>query len=552
MKKTLVFLLILVLSLSLLAGCGGSSEQPAAQETEEPAEEAEAPAEAAEEPAAETPAEPAKDGESVLRIGDNSQWLGIDNYQLSSSKWSQNFAIETILSLQADGSYGPGLAKSFTLSDDGTLLTLEIPDDIAFPDGTPVTPEDVKASIEHGLEVSPYNTDYDAIESMEVDGQNLICHLSSFSASTLYNMASLHMPVIPAAQLASMSEEELLWGATPYGAYYLASPDDFVEGASVKLTKNPYYKTYNPLVENVTGPDFDYVYIQTFESDSAMLNSLNAGETDLTFDLALYMLPEITEAANVRFNIEPHYTSIWLQMNADDPLLADENVRKALIMLTDRDIIADAAGGMVTASYDLLPIGCIDYSDAASKYFQENYGTNPQEALKLLTEAGWADSNGDGVLDKDGETFTVKMLCDPSTEQLVNLFQIIWGQAGINVEIEEMTSTEPFMDDSYQIGVLGQGWPEPAGFLPYIILDPNLLNEEQYNTYFATLAAAEANQDDAARAEAYAEAQKILLDTLCEIPVATLNDATVISNNLEGGYFGPCARRYLQDMHFVG
>ena len=524
MKKILVLLLILVLSLTMLSGCGGTSEEAGGDTSENP---------------------------SVLNIGVGAQWGGIDNYQVTNTNWSQNMVIECILSLQPDGTYGPGLAKSFSVSEDGSILTLEIPDDLKFADGSAVTPEDVKASIEYGLEVSPYNTDYEAIQSVDVDGQNVICHMSGYSPSTMYDLSSLYMPVIPKAQLESMSQEELLWGATPYGAYYLASPEDFVEGSSVKLTKNPYYKTYNPLAENASGPDFDIVNVQFFENESALLNSVNAGETDLTFDLPVYMIPELTEDANCSFTIDQYYTSVWLQMNADDPIFSDENVRKAFMLLTDRSVIEEAAGGLVSASYELLPANCIDYSSAASDYFKENYDSDPEEALSLLAGSGWEDSDGDGILDKDGQPLTIKVLTPSGLDMLTSLLQVIWGGAGVNVEMEEMTSTEPFENDSYQIAIVSMSWPEPSGFLPYIIYDPNLLDEEGLTAYMTAIGTAAANTNDAERAEGYAEAQKILLDSTCEIPVGTVNVATVVSNNLEGGYFGAMGRRYIQDIHFA-
>ena len=518
MKRTLAIVLSLALCMTLLAGFGGAAS-----------------------------AEP-----SVLNIGVGAQWSGIDNYQVSDTNWSQNLVIENILSLQPDGTYGPAIAKSFTVSDDGSLLTLEIPDDLKFADGSALTPADVKASIEYGQRVSPYNTDYAAIESIEIDGQNVVCHMSGYSPSTMFDLSSLYMPVIPAAQLESMSQDELLWGATPYGAYYLASLDDFVEGSYVRLTKNPYYKTYNPLAENAAGPDFDVVNVQFFESESALLNSVNAGEIDLTFDLPVYMLGEISEAANCSFTVDPYYTSIWLQMNADDAILSDENVREALMLLTDRAIIEQAARGLLRPGYEILPEGCIDYSDAAAVYYKENFDADPEKALGLLAAAGWADSNGDGVLDKDGSALTVRILTPSALDLAASLLQIIWGQAGVAVEIEEMTSRDPLQNDSYQIALLSMAWPEPSGFLPYIVMDVNLLDEEGYAAYVTALGTAAANPDNAARAEGYADAQKILLATKCEIPLGSVNVATVRSNALEGGYFGALGRRYIQDMHFAG
>ena len=103
------------------------------------------------------------------------------------------------------------------------------------------------ASIEWGKEVSPYADGYSNIESMETDGRNVIFHLTEFRSDLLYYLGECFMGVIDKDQLDSMSQDELMWGAVPYGMY---SVDSYEPGTGVTLVANEGYKTDNPLVEN--------------------------------------------------------------------------------------------------------------------------------------------------------------------------------------------------------------------------------------------------------------------------------------------------------------
>ena len=103
------------------------------------------------------------------------------------------------------------------------------------------------ASIEWGKEVSPYADGYSNIESMDVDGRTITFHLSEFRSDLLYYLGECFMGVIDKDQLDSMTQDELMWGAQPYGMYSIES---YEPGSGVTLTVNEGYKTDNPLVEN--------------------------------------------------------------------------------------------------------------------------------------------------------------------------------------------------------------------------------------------------------------------------------------------------------------
>ena len=81
-----------------------------------------------------------------------------------------------------------------------------------------------------------------AAEIVDFDGQKVIMHLSEFTSDLFTTLSGQMYNIQDKDVLDSTSDDDLLWGAQPYGMYYL---DEYVEGSHVVLKRNDYYKTYN-------------------------------------------------------------------------------------------------------------------------------------------------------------------------------------------------------------------------------------------------------------------------------------------------------------------
>lgn len=177
----------------------------------------------------------------------DSEWDGVDMYQCDSWNDMQCLYADSILNKADDGTALPGIASNSVWSDDGLTWTLTFPEGMYYSTGEQLEPEDVVASIEHGLECSSYADGYQYIESMEISGRDVIFHLSQFQADMEFNFMQCFVGVIDKDELDSMTNEELLWGCHPYGPYYV---EEYSPGAYAILKANPGYSTHNPLVEN--------------------------------------------------------------------------------------------------------------------------------------------------------------------------------------------------------------------------------------------------------------------------------------------------------------
>ena len=146
MKRFLAILLVMVLCLTLLAGCGKTNE-PAPSETTTPTEttkpaETSKPAET-EKPAETTPAEPEEPQYLKLGLDLNDNLSGLRSTYINGNQLQFRMLFSSLLVYEPDtGEYLPCLADTWTVSPDGKEYTVTLGDH-KFHDGAPITADDV-------------------------------------------------------------------------------------------------------------------------------------------------------------------------------------------------------------------------------------------------------------------------------------------------------------------------------------------------------------------------------------------------------------------------
>jgi peptide/nickel transport system substrate-binding protein len=127
----------------------------------------------------------------------------------------------------------------------------------------------------------------------------------------------------------------------------------------------------------------------------------------------------------------------WIGWNLRRPRFSDVRLRRALAMLIDRDGLAERLFHGVP-----VPANCVFYHlgpdcDPAVRA----PGFDPAGARRLLAAAGYADPDGDGVLDRDGAPLRFSLLFpagQPANEQLLLVFQDEARRAGIDLRLEKL------------------------------------------------------------------------------------------------------------------
>lgn len=500
MKKFLAWMLSMMMLLSMaLAGCGASTE-PAASGTNSTS---------------------GSDARAVLNIGEyDEEWVAADLIQGDTFYDLQMMMAEPLFLYNHDtGELEGCLATSPTFSEDGRVMTFEVPEGRKFASGADLDAGDIKASLEHGIKDGGMSDTFAIIEKIEVEGNKVVVTSSTYSTALLILLVSPFFCVIDSDQLATMTNEELLWGAQPYGAYYI---DQYTEGSGVVLKRNDGFKTLNPTIENKEAAYIPQINVTWYSDEFAMISAFEAGELDFLIGITEDSLNALGSRDDVVVNstLPPMVRNV--QMNTNSKYLQDINVRKAISYLINRDEIVQAFGGEIccTETYCYITQNVMFHTAGAADYFKENYANNTDKAMQLLKDAGWVDTDGDGLLDKDGENMTLTFnTAGGKNETAALAIQIQLRKAGLDVNVVTTTeSTSLAKEGKYDLTMCNYWWSEPARFLNGMYKDHNCFDETEFQAMRNEI---ETTTDNDKRFELVDEAQRYLMDQMVVLPLYT-------------------------------
>lgn len=389
MKHKLTVLLTLVIAMALtLVACGGGQESPEAPVPAEPQTPAEEPAE--------EPAEAPTDEPATLDVGTTYIW-DTANPTFGWYGYTIRYMIyDTLVEEQGISNFQPGLAESWTVSDDGLVWTFKIREGVKFHDGTPCDANAVAWSLnwtlEQDVETFAFYL-YNFEEIVAVDDTTLQVTLSSPVGNMEYLL--MYVWILPESvwgemDYDTMMEFEDLSAAVGTGPYILK---EWSEGEYLILEANKDYWRTTPVI--------DRIIYHEYATEDAVVQALLAGEIDVTDTdvIPATAIQTLQDAGNVEVPIMKSTTIDELIINSHEngtqpASLWDPAVRLAIAYGIDKQQIvnvaylgyADALGPVVPAS-----MGDWHNSDIVDIPF------DVMEGNRVLDEAGYVDSNGDGV-----------------------------------------------------------------------------------------------------------------------------------------------------------
>jgi len=341
-----------------------------------------------------------------------------------------------------DGPLKPGLATGWEETSDHLKLTINLRKGVTFHDGTPFSAKDVKATLDTILDpknmTASVRSYLEYLKSIETpDAQTVVITWKKpyFLADRTLLGA---IPILPAHALEG-DFNELKIHRAPIGT----GPFRFVkwdEGKQIVLARNDAY--WGPRAH------LDKVVIRFVRDETVAAQLWEKGDLDLMTRIPpgswrALEKPEpenawaITGYHRIRFE---ENTYSWIGWNEKRPFFADARVRRALAMLYPAEVVANRIDlGLeprTTCPYYVHSASC-DGSVKPLPY-------DPKAAKKLLDEAGWKDTNGDGVRDKDGVPFSFKFLATPYSvklNKLAPLMQEELRKAGIDMTIEKVDAS---------------------------------------------------------------------------------------------------------------
>lgn len=322
------------------------------------------------------------------------------------------------------------IAERWEISEDGREITFFLRKNVRWQDGVPLTARDVKFTFEAILDpknACPYAANHMDIEKLEV--------IDDFTVRFKYSK-----PYAPAlSKLGTAIVPEHLYGdedlrtsklkRKPIGCgryiFKKWKTDQYII-----LDSNPDYFEHRPYINR---------YVTRVIPDQAVqfLELITGGIDEMGLNSYQYFYRTDTEKFKASYNkykyLSRSYTYIGYNLN--DPLFEDKRVRKALSYAVDKDEIINGV---------LMGMGepCTGPFFRETPYYStkaEGYKYDKEKALELLHEAGWQDTDGDGILDKDGTPFRFKLITNQGNkerEDIATIVQRKWRELGIDVEVQ--------------------------------------------------------------------------------------------------------------------
>lgn len=205
------------------------------------------------------------------------------------------------------------------------------------------------------------------------------------------------------------------------------------------------------------GPKLAGVNLLIVPDNTVRATALETGDLDLIHSpLSPQDVERLKSTEGVAVSEQTALGYTYLNFNTADPILSDANVRRAIAQLVDKAIISEEIyQGMDKPGRSPLVPNTWWYSEVTDHPF------NPDGAADLLATAGWQDTDGDGVLDKDGRKLSLVLKThseDPNRIQVVEYLQNVLGANGVEASVETAefpTFFDSLMNHDYQIALVG-------------------------------------------------------------------------------------------------
>jgi peptide/nickel transport system substrate-binding protein len=203
----------------------------------------------------------------------------------------------------------------------------------------------------------------------------------------------------------------------------------------------------------------DRVFFRAIPDTLTRVAALRVGEVDIIQGVPADLVRVLEEAPDVEVRTAPGTRPAWMDMNVNQPPFDDLRVRQAMNYAVDKDrIIAEIYDGRAIA----LPGPLSPFNGSVNQALTP-YPFDPQVALSLLEEAGWTDSDGDSILDREGSPFVITIdtleVWDPMAEEIADQL----GMIGINATLRlwERSVIRPHLLAGKRTAYL-DGWGDSA------------------------------------------------------------------------------------------
>lgn len=527
-----------------LAACGSSAEpaggQAAAGDSSAPAASSDAAA-GSDAPAA---GEPVRGGNFTWAIISD---IGCIDPQQVGNNDAINTARQTVASLTAQspetGEIVPWLAESWEVNADASEYTFTLIDGATYADGTPIDAESVKVNFEAiqalGAKASLGSTYLVGLNSITVDDPQTVSFTFEGPSAQFLQATSTFSLGLLANSSADLSVEDRCAGKfVGSGPFNVRS---YTVDQEIVLERRDGYTWGAADVSDHTGEaHVDTVTVKVIPEAGVRTGSLLSGQIDATSAIGTADLPQfdgngfwLANRANpgVVYNLYP---------NESRPLLADENVRLAVLKGINREEITQT----VLSPLDKPVTAALAHSTPLSEDISDLLTYDPEGAKQLLEESGWVVGE-DGIREKDGQKLSTKVTFWQPKEPL-ELAQQQLRQIGFDlqlnyVSIADATAANAEGDYDFTFGNLTRADPDILRNI-FSANSTRNINLREPSEVDDLLDAQASITDPVERQKVVTEASKLLFEQAHSIPVVELSTTIAAAEKVRGLKFEGSSR----------
>lgn len=449
-KCAAMLALILVLSLGLLMGCRGTSQ--------------------------ETPSGGSKEdgaGEKVFYYGDTTFNAENDEADVNPHNGYAGWACirygvgETLFKYSDSMELEPWLAEKYENVDEDTW-TVTLREGVTFTSGRALDAQAVKECLEHLAETHERAKGDLKIKEIAAEGQTLTITTEEPVPALMNYLSDPYGCIIDME--AGITEDGNVSGTGPYRATEVETDK------GLTLVKNEDYWDGTPKL--------DTIYVKTITDGDTLTMSLQSGELDGAYGLPYASLALFENEPYTISSVETS-RSFFATMNYETEALKDERVRQAVAAAIDKEnftqVLLDGNGSPASGPFP----ESFTFGDRTV----ETQGYDLEAARKFLADAGWKDTDGDGYVDKDGEKLTIRWLTYPSRQELPLLAESVQAtlkDIGIDVEVNCTANHLDFIGsgdwDIYASAFVSAPTGDPEYFFTTHCMDDSSANRGGYHS----------------------------------------------------------------------
>jgi peptide/nickel transport system substrate-binding protein len=430
---------------------------------------------------------------------------------------------ETLVKFNKNMEIVPSLADSWKKVDELTW-EFHIRDGVKFHNGNPLTANSVKSSLERALKANPRTQEMLSVDSITANEQTLTITTKTPHTTLLGNIAD------PITSIIDTTAAEDTFAKAPIGTgpFIIKS---YADGSQVVVERYNDYWGGKALISEAT---FKYI-----KDDNTRSMALQSGEIDVANNVSINNLSLFEDNSKYTISTTESLRIVMSYFNFNNEFLKDPAVRKAIALGVDREaysksLLKGTAVPAVGPFPGSLPFGNKNLT---------GYTYKKAEAAKILSDAGYKDTNGDGILEKNGKDLSLNIAVFPTRVEIPVIGEAMQAQLkeiGIATNLKSYETVNPILKSGdfdlslYNVNTATTG--DPQSFLELYFRTDGSTNFGKYSnpTVDALIDEFKSEYDTQKRYDLAAKIQQSLLDDNASLFLVTPMSNRVIKSTVTG------------------